>query len=114
MGNGDHVSTTELDSHANMPVVGCHTTTIQHTGLHAEVHGFADGLKMEKVAIVDAAIAYDDPYSLKTYIIIIKNALHVPSMSHNLIPPFIMREAGLIINEEPKCQANAPSIDALE
>ena len=39
---------------------------------------------------------------MKTYILTVRNALHVPSMEHNLIPPFIMREAGLVINDVPR------------
>jgi hypothetical protein len=41
---------------------------------------------------------------MKTYLLIVRNALHVPSMQHNLIPPFIMREAGLVVNDVPKMQ----------
>ena len=41
---GDHLSTTELDSHANMAVLGKHSTIFNHTGLHAEVHGWSDDL----------------------------------------------------------------------
>ena len=39
---------------------------------------------------------------MRTYILTVKNALYVPSMSHNLIPPFIMREAGLVVNDVPR------------
>ncbi len=39
---------------------------------------------------------------MKTYLLTFKNALYVPSMSHNLIPPFIMQEAGLIVNDVPQ------------
>ena len=39
---------------------------------------------------------------MKTYILAFRNALHVPSMNHNLIPPFVMREAGLTVNDVPK------------
>ena len=39
---------------------------------------------------------------MKTYILIIRNALHVKSMDHNLLPPFIAREAGLIVNDVPR------------
>ena len=38
----------------------------------------------------------------------IKNALHVPSMQHNLIPPFILREVGLIVNDVPKIHIDNP------
>ena len=46
-----------------------------------------------KVPIVDAAIAYDDKYSGKTFILVMKNVLHVATMDRNLIPPFILRES---------------------
>ena len=57
---------------------------------------------MIAVPIVDVAIAYDYPYSGITYILIIKNALYITSMNNNLVPPFIMREAGLIVNDVPR------------
>ena len=99
-------SRTELDSHANMCVVGRYATIVNTSGRHAEVNAFSPEIKsLHKVPIVDAAIAYDCPYSMKTFILIIRNALHVPSMDHNLIPPFVMREAGIEVNEMPKIHA---------
>ena len=96
-------STSELDSHANMVVVGKQATVISDSGTYAEVKAFADDCKtLSRVPIVDAAIAYDCPASHETYILIVKNALLVKSMAHNLIPPFIMREAGLEVNDVPR------------
>ena len=40
-----------------------------------------------------------------------KNALHVPSMSHNLIPPFVMREAGMKVNNMPKMHCEDPDVN---
>ena len=54
------------------------------------------------MSIIDAALFYDCPKTLKTYLIIVKNALHIPSMHHNLVPLFIMREAGLEVNDVPR------------
>ena len=65
--------------------------------------------KSTKVPIVDGAVAYDCPATQRTYLLIFKNALHVPTMSHNLVPPFIMREAGIIVNDIPKIHVNQPS-----
>ena len=62
---------------------------------------------MDAVPIVDAAVIYDDPYTRKKYLLIARNALHVPSMQHHLVPPFVLREAGLIVNKTPKCQRRA-------
>ena len=36
---------------------------------------------------------------MKTYILALRNALYIPSMTHNLIPSFVMREAGLCVND---------------
>ncbi len=67
---------------------------------------------MDKVEIVDVAMAFDDPITTRTFILVMRNALYIPSMGHNLIPPFIMREASLYVDETPKFQlADRASID---
>ena len=65
---------------------------------------------MTAVPIVDAAVAYDCPYKLKTYILVVNNALQVPSMNHNLVSPFILQEAGLIVNDVPKIQTRQENL----
>jgi hypothetical protein len=100
---GGNFSMTELDSHANMVVVGKHSTIIARTGRNAEVQAFSNECNsLQQVPIVDAAIAYDCKKSGKTFVLIMKNALYIPSMERNLIPPFVMREAGLIMNDVPR------------
>ena len=95
--------TTQLDSHANMVVVGSQATVFGQSGRSADVKPFSnDCSKLESVPIVDAAVAYDCPYSMKTFILTVRNALHVKSMAHNLVPPFILREAGLLVNDVPR------------
>ena len=114
MGGGDdHGTSTQLDSHANMVVVGQHATVFGHSGKSADVRPFSnDCSKLESVPIVDAAMAYDCPFTMKTYILAVKNALHVPTMEHNLIPPFIMREAGLQVNDVLKIHTNSGDLSA--
>ena len=51
------------------------------------------------------------PIAGEDYILIVMNAISVPTMRHNLIPPFIMREAGLEVNEVPKIHREDPDID---
>lgn len=103
---------TDLDSHANMCVFGKHCMIINDSGRYADVNGFSQELdSLRKVPIVDAAIAYDCPFSLKSYILVARNVLYVQSMTHNLIPPFIMREAGVQVNEVAKIHAKNPSVE---
>ena len=74
-----------------------------HTVRTSEVRAFSGEVeKLGSVPIIDAALAYDCPNNLKTYLLIFNNALHIPSMQHNLIPPFIMREDGLEVNDVPR------------
>jgi hypothetical protein len=112
MGMYSGLFATEFDSHANMAVAGSETMVIARSGMFANVTPFSKDLPaMDMVEIGDAAMCYDDPISLVTYILVMKNALLIPSMGHNLIPPFLIWEAGLIPDETPKHQTPYPTID---
>jgi hypothetical protein len=102
-------SRTEFDSHANMPVVGRHAYVISDTGKIADVSPFTPDYKSMEIPIVDAAVQYEEPYDGKQYILVIRNALHVPSMRNNLLPPFILRQAGIEVNDVPKIHTNEPT-----
>merc|ERR1712194_662793 len=105
-------SFTELDSHANMVEVGRQAFVFSHSGQYANVQAFADEVEgLQKVPIDDAVIAYDCLSSGETYLLVVRNALCVPTMEINLIPPFILREAGLILNDVPKIHCDEPSVE---
>ena len=104
-------SRTDLDTHANMPVVGRNVLIIQETGETVDVHPFSPDYPALKAKLVDAAVRYDCPHTGIAYLLIIRNAIYVPSMKNNLIPPFIMREAGIRVNDVPKIQMKEPTID---
>lgn len=88
---GNEISRTELDSHADSPVVGRHAKILSYTGQTANVSGFTKDLgKCLSVPIVTAAVAYNDEYSGLTSILLIHNALYIKSMEHNLVPPFMI------------------------
>lgn len=100
----------EIDNHANMVVLGSQCFVIEQGGT-CDVSGFAPGSGRKAVRVVDAAVAHDDPYTGITHILLFKNALYCPDMDYNLIPPFILREAGLIVNETPKFHCKHPTIE---
>ena len=101
----------ELDSHANMPVVGQHSYIINYSGQKVNVRPYTPQYWSMEAELVDAALLYECPYEGKSHILIIRNAIHVNSMEHNLIPPFILREAGLQVNERAKIHTDDPTAD---
>lgn len=103
-------SRTDLDSHANMPVVGQNTYILSDTGKTADVSPFTPDYEPMEISIVDAAILYQCPYSGKDFILVLRNALHVPSMRNNLIPPFILREKGIKVQDTPKIHEGEPTV----
>ena len=104
---------TELDSHANMCVFGEDCFIFEWSGKRCSVTPFTDTLgKANDIPICDVAVAYDSIIGdePETFILIARNALVVPGMSNNLLPPFILRQAGHTVNECPKFQQRDPSI----
>ena len=106
----DTTSRTELDSHANMVVLGRNCFVFD--GIHGktcDVEPFDPALgTAKKIPVVDAAISYDCPYLHQTFILILRNSLYIPTLKHNLVPPFILREAGLTVNDTPKIHVPDP------
>jgi hypothetical protein len=99
----DETSHLELDSHANMPVVGCESLVIDDLGVNVDVCPFSPDYPSMQVKLVDAVVQYECPFTGKVFMLLICNAVHVPAMSNNLIPPFF-REAGITVNDVPKIQ----------
>jgi hypothetical protein len=55
------VSRTELDSHANMPVVGRNVVVISESGKTVDVCPFSPDYEPVALPVVDVAVQYDDP-----------------------------------------------------
>ena len=70
------------------------------------MQAFADEVKG-----LQTVITYDCPSSGETYLLVVQNALCVPTMEINLIPIFILREAGLTLNDVPKIHCDEPSVE---
>ena len=103
---------THLDSHADSPFVGQYCAIIRTVGRRISVHGFTDELRKPSIVmVVDAAVVYECEITRELMLLIIQNALHIKSMKMNLIPPFMMRLAGLTVNECPKFLSPHPNIN---
>ena len=58
---------------------------------------------------VSGAVAYDDPEDESTKILIINQAILIPSIKHNLLCPMQLRLNDIIVNETPKFLCEAPT-----
>ena len=99
----------ELDSHANMVVVGMNAYILNYKDCTAEVSSFTSSYyALKNAPIIDAIIAYNCLFSGKTYLMVYHNYLFVSLMTHNLISPFILIEANNFVNDVPKIQSPDP------
>ena len=88
-----------------------HAYIIAETGKKVDVSPFTPDYQPLTVPLVDAAVRYDNPYNGKPYILVLCNALYVPSMENNLIPPFMLTEMGVTVNDVPKIHKEDPTVD---
>jgi hypothetical protein len=91
----------KLDSHADTCCVGDNSLVLYYHNRTVSVAPFLDSFGTEdKVPIVTAAIAYDDPINAQTYILIVHQALYFgDKLPHNFINPFQCRLNEVQINE---------------
>ena len=93
----------QLDLHANMVVLGKQCYIIAKQDNKCEVSAFVcDVGTLKSVDVVDACLAYDCIKTGRTILLVFRNALYIPNMKHHLIPPFILREADVEVND--KCR----------
>ena len=93
-----------------MVVIGAQGTIIQKMGKYSDINGFlSDVGTMSRVPIVDAVMSYDCPIYGKMTLLVGRNASFLQIMNHNLIPPFIMQEAGLKVEEQAKIHVKEPA-----
>jgi hypothetical protein len=60
-----------------------------------------------KARTVTAVVAYDDPVSGETILLIINQAIYIPTLEHNLLCPMQMRLNDVLVSEIPSfCHRN--------
>jgi hypothetical protein len=104
----------ELDSHADTCCVGDNALVLYYHNRIVTVAPFLDLFgTADQVPIVTAAIAYDDPIRMQTFILIVHQALYFgDKLTHNLINPFQCRLNEIRINECARVLTHLPNDDA--
>ena len=92
----------EIDNHADTCVVGANALITHDYQRPVSVTGFDPSNRSQHLKIVSAALAYDDHRNGKPVILVINQAIHVPTIEHNLLSPMQMRLNGIAVSECPK------------
>jgi hypothetical protein len=94
----------DLDSHADMCIMGKVFHTYSATGQKCTVMPYSDKYKPRVVDVADGCTAFDDPVTGETFILDVFQALDMtgdlPDLS--LLCPNQLRANGLIVDNDPK------------
>ena len=93
----------ELDSHADTCVLGRNFVVLSYTGRECDVIPYTDQYKaVAGVPIVTGATAYTDQDSGETIILVINEALYMPTvMPDSLLNPNQLRAYGTVVQDNP-------------
>ena len=93
----------DLDSHADTCCVGNGVLIVNQTERTVRVTPFLKSLgSVNKVPIVTAAIAYDDPKTGEVFVLVVHQAMHFSEMNNCLLSPMQLRLNDVKVNERPK------------
>ena len=67
---------------------------------------------LKSIDVVDACLAYDCNKTSKTILLVFRNALYIPNMKHHLIPPFILHDAGVKVNDTHRVHCDQVILDS--
>jgi hypothetical protein len=98
----NYETTLELDSHANICVLGREALFILDYQQPLSVVGYDESLGRKTYQTVSSVVAYDDPQTKRMLHLIINQAIHIPHLDHHLLYPMQCRVNDVIINNLPK------------
>ena len=91
-----------IPTQIHAPLESMPISFMHDTGHTISVEGFHSSFKtVNHVPIVTAAIAYDDPTTLHTYILFFHQSLYFESMERHLLCPAQMRFNQITVNDIP-------------
>jgi hypothetical protein len=107
----DYDSTTHLNSHADTSVVGRNALVVLDYDRLVDVCGYdPKGPVTRSLRTVTAALlAYTHPQSGEVVILVVHQAVLIPSLHHNLLCPNQMRLNDVVVSEQPKFLTENPT-----
>eukprot|EP00978_Attheya_sp_CCMP212_P048981 scaffold599524_cov63-Attheya_sp.AAC.1 len=108
--NGDDQGChTETDSHADTSVVSKECLVFHDIEIPVNVSGFDSSLgTVNDRSVVSAALAYDDPTTGEVIILVIHQAIYIPTMDHKLVCPMQLRMNEVMMDDCPNVLHSDP------
>ena len=98
----EHIARAELDSNCDTCSFGAGAYIVYDTGQKVSVDPFLNSLgSVDNVPVVTAAVAYDDPDTYQTYILIFNQALYFKTLDRHLLCPNQIRDYNFMVKETP-------------
>ncbi len=91
----------ELDSQTDTNVVGSDTLVVHDNEYYVDVYRYDSKSRHKNVTTVDAAVAYNDPQTGDTSVLLFNQAILFPSIKNILLCPIQCRLNGVTVNDMP-------------
>jgi hypothetical protein len=102
-------TTLELDSHADMCVLGCDALILLDYDRPVIVKSYDPSLGTKTYATVSGALAYDHLVTGEVYHLVINQAIHIPHLDHHLLCPMQCCVNDMIVDNMPKFLMSHPT-----
>jgi hypothetical protein len=96
------VNRSELDSHADACVVGKEALIFNDFYREVTVSGCDPSGETKSLRTVSAALGYVIPETGQNVLLILHQAISLPTLNHNLLSTMQMRLHDVVVNETPK------------
>ncbi len=107
----NHKIQVELDSHADTSVVGSNVLVVHDHECYVDVYGYDSKSRHKNVTTMDAAVAFDNPHTGDMSVLLINQAILIPSMKNILLCPMQCHLNGVSINDVPKFLMKNPTMN---
>ena len=92
----------ELDSHADTIVAGANCTVLEYTGRECDVSPYSSEYSpVTGVPVVKAATVWQSEVTGQEYILVLNQALYMPSLPNSLVNPNQLRAYGTTVQDNP-------------
>ncbi len=107
----DYKIQVELDSHTDTSVVGSNVLVVHDHAHYVDVYGYDCKSRHKNVTTVNAAVAYNNSQIGNTSVLLINQAILIPSIKNILLCPMQCHLNGVSIDDVPKFLVKNPTVN---